>query len=671
MAIDYFNPPKKSVEKLDELYNDNQYLVMDQVLESNKSYQFVFQDLLDIMKYGFEDERIRKRIVKFKFHTTDKKFHKMQLNHLISNLIMWKPLMNMDKVDLLDDSYIFDFTKFNANSLLGYINNVLLPISDEDFASKNAMIDEIYHSIISISHAFCLLIGNGVSLYNIKRLEEQYPEVHSLMYDDIDESLPPKEIEDQLSDKIDRLIEIMINDIPSEVGMDNDFRSTFASGAGIKKPQMREFMLKIGLKADLSGNVIPVMNNGSFLVNGIPTPALLYINGLSGRKSLIAVKQGMGIPGAYSKKLCQATTSSGVLVQDNEMCDSIATVDYHINDDEFLSYLDGRYYIDAHGYMKCLDYQKDKHLIGKIVRFKSPATCCGKDGICKYCYGKLYDVNKDLFSVGALVGLKTSEPASQGVLSTKHSQNTNSSEIKFSDGFDELFEIDSSEVSLREDSDLDAELYIVLNDVVEEELDDKMYYYTNGFEIRDPNNETVYTIYEENDAKLYLNDQIAETYKKLRDKSTPIPLESLDDETTLFTIEVKNKELTEPIKIFNKLLNTNDHYGATNISELCQKFAEALISMGQKYDLVHCETIVRAFVRKKSNILEYPDFTRAGNLNDWQIVTLNNSLQYHPSALVSIPYGFLRKQMLSTELYEKHAPSHLDTLYASTLSDYL
>ena len=93
--------------------------------------------------------------------------------------------------------------------------------------------------------------------------------------------------------------------------------------------------------------------------------------------------------------------------------------------------------------------------------------------------------------------------------------------------------------------------------------------------------------------------------------------------------------------------------------------------MGQKYDLVHCETIVRAFVRKKSNVLEYPDFTRAGNLNDWQIVTLNNSLQYHPSALVSIPYGFLRKQMLSTELYEKTAPSHLDTLYASTLSDYL
>ena len=46
-------------------------------------------------------------------------------------------------------------------------------------------------------------------------------------------------------------------------------------------------------------------------------------------------------------------------------------------------------------------------------------------------------------------------------------------------------------------------------------------------------------------------------------------------------------------------------------------------------------------------------------------------MYYNPSALVSMPYGYLRKQLLSTELYEKSAPSHLDALFISNLSDYL
>lgn len=667
MDINYVGNPTKDFDTLIKRYEDT-VLVISEIFELKTTYCIVLQELLDILKYKFEDPSIRKKIMKIKFNKKSKKVIDIELRHLVSNLIFWKPILNIDRPDLLDESYIFDFKDFSSSKLLEYIDTKIIPISDDDFHSKNGLIDDIYHGINAIAHGFGMLIGNGISIHNIMTLEEKYPEVHKIMYTDIDENLTPKEIEDELNDRTRRLIDIISNDTSID-GEFNDFKALYASGAGIKPAQLKEFMIKIGLKADLHGNIIPIINNGSFLVDGLPKPSLMFINALSGRKALIAVKQGMGIPGAYAKKLCQISTSSGILADDNEMCDSIVTVDYIIRDDKFLSLLDGRYYYDDYGKLQYLDYNRDKHLIGKQVRFKSPATCCGHNGICRYCYGKLFDINKSLFSVGSLAALKSSEPASQGVLSTKHSQDTHSVDLSFSEGFDKIFELDSSEVLLKDDSDLDSALFLQLDEVIEDSVDDTVYYYTKGFKVIDNDGNTIYNIVEENDSKMYLCDQLIHAYKK--NKKDLISLEAINDEEALFFIEVKSKELTEPIKVFNKLLNTNEHGGAKNISELCQLYAEALISMGLKYHLVHYETIIRALVRKKSNVLEYPDFTRAGDPNDWTLVRLDYGLQHHPSAMVSLPYGYLRKQLLSTELYKKKSASHLDPLYTRNLAEYL
>ena len=157
----------------------------------------------------------------------------------------------------------------------------------------------------------------------------------------------------------------------------------------------------------------------------------------------------------------------------------------------------------------------------------------------------------------------------------------------------------------------------------------------------------------------------------MRDKTQPISLENVDDEESLFTVEIKNKELTEPIKIFQKLLNMNDHMGARTLSELCQKFADALIGMGTMYDLVHAECIIRALVRRKTDLTKFPDFSHAGNPNDMEIVKLDDGLLYNPSPLVSMSFGYLKKQLLGAELYEKSAPSHLDALWVPRLSEFI
>jgi len=354
------------------------------------------------------------------------------------------------------------------------------------------------------------------------------------------------------------------------------------------------------------------------------------------------------------------------------MCNSTETITYHINDDNFLKLLDGRYYYTSRGIMKQLDYRKDSDLIEKDVRFRSPATCASKDGICKYCYGKLYDINKDMTSAGTLSATKITEPLGQSLLSSKHSQVTSSSAIKFNDDFDKEFELNSTEISIKDEPEYDDELFIQLEDVQSEEVDEVEMYYTNHFRLIDAKGKTIYNIEEENDSNMYLSDQLLALYKRMKDKTKPISLESFDgDSDVLFTVEIKNKELTGPVKRIMQVLNSNDKLGAKTLSEVCQVFVESLIAMGQKYDLVAAECIIRALLRKKTNEFEFPDWTNKGDHTDYQVMRVNSALFKNPSPLVSLSYGDLRRQLISAELYEKKAPSHLDTMFASVPAKFI
>ena len=383
---------------------------------------------------------------------------------------------------------------------------------------------------------------------------------------------------------------------------------------------------------------------------------------------------------------------TSVLRQDYETCDTQVFIEYTIINDKMLKMLNGRYYYDAHGDLHLLNYDTDKDLIGKTLRFRSPVTCNSKEGVCKLCYGHLFDTNITLNSAGALAALKITEPIGQSILSSKHSQSTSSNELRFSEGYEDIFETTSSMITMREDSDLDADLYIRLNNVQTEEMDDSEFYYVESFDVVDENGELIRHIEELNGAKFYLNDRLIQMYKRgirsngnnsnrnvmnnvnsMNENNTGeiYSLDDIEDDEALFTIEVKNKELTEPLKIFTKLLNNTDHMGAKNLSEFCQIFAEKLMQMNINYELVHAEMIARSLIRKKSNIFEFPDFGVGDNINDYQIVKLDTAQLMNPSVLLSLPYGYLRRQLLSTDLYKKTSTGPLDALYVSKLSDYI
>ena len=74
-TINYLDPPITPKEKLFKVYfNPKLVLVMDEVLHDLESYTVIFQDLLDIMKYGFEIDNVRHQMIKIKFRKNSKKY---------------------------------------------------------------------------------------------------------------------------------------------------------------------------------------------------------------------------------------------------------------------------------------------------------------------------------------------------------------------------------------------------------------------------------------------------------------------------------------------------------------------------------------------------------------------------------------------------------------------
>lgn len=403
--IDYLGKPSKSLEELQSKYNQGMFLILEDVLSTHKAFNMVYQDILDILKWAYTDPLVRNEPVRFKYHENDTKIHSLLRKNFLSYLILMRAFMEMDAVEALNEDYYFDFRGKNLSHVIEYINDMILPHHMGDFHARCATVDDIWFHMIRISYAFTPIFGLGISDYDIIQMEKRNPRLHELIYKKIDGSKQIKEIEDELNSDIQEIINIIVNDAGY-----NNFKPLYASGKNLSIGQSKEIFSRIGFKADINGHTIQIPIDTNFLIGGLIKPSYFFTNNMSGRKAGILSKTKMSDPGAFSKQLNWVDTSASYLRKDEEMCDSTRPINYFIEDDQWLKCLDGRYYYDNRGKMHCLDYKKDKHLIGKRIAFRSPSTCNSKEGICKYCYGKLFDINKDLFSVGSFAATKTSNP---------------------------------------------------------------------------------------------------------------------------------------------------------------------------------------------------------------------------------------------------------------------
>lgn len=659
-GIDYQGHPKSKMDDLLKKYS-KVYLVLEDVLANKNVYRILYQDILDIMKYGYEFEKIRHKILKFKIHTDDKKIHELPMNLFLANMVLWRSFVDMDSIDAMKEEHIFEFRMCTRDKIKDYIDYKILPICNLDFHGMNKMVDDINYHMRAISTSFSILFGLGMSVYDIIQVANRNPEVEEILHHKIDSNMQPIEIEAELIKRTDRLIEIF-----SYTDTDNNLRPLFLSGKNLSKAQFKEITVMIGLKADVNGNTIPHLIDCNILVDGINTPSAYYIDAMSGRKSLILSKTRMGEPGSFSKKVTNNTISA-VLRKDYEECNSIPLVEYYISDEEVLETLDKRYYFDiTDGKLHLLNFMEDTHLIGRVLGFKSPITCLSTEGICHICYGELFDINKDLFSVGAFAGIKDTEPLGQTILGSKHSQVTKSTLIQLCAEAEGVFDLTSNEITIS--ATFDEDLYMSFPDLEIEDLGDEVYYYASNINVMDKKGNTSFVLKEENGSKFFLPEEMKALLKQCKDGI--IPLSYFDDDTSvLFEIQIKNRELGKSLEDMEKLLNTNAHAGCTTYSQMAQAMLELCLESGIHYNAVHHELIIRQLMRKKSNRLERPDFSPSGNPDDYVILRLDEALTKNPAPMVSLISNYLKKQLVSPDLYKKTSKSHLDPMFIADISN--
>ena len=178
--IDYHGHPKKSFEELLQKYT-GVYLCLDDILQDKEHYVETYQDILDIMKYGFENKEIRERPVHFIIHEGDdlkKQGHTLQLRHFLSNMIFWYPFMECDLVELLDETFIHNFYHSSMDKDIDFIDDKILPAMENiDHHTQSRIIDEITHHMTAISEAFSGLYGLGISIYSIIQADKRNPEI--------------------------------------------------------------------------------------------------------------------------------------------------------------------------------------------------------------------------------------------------------------------------------------------------------------------------------------------------------------------------------------------------------------------------------------------------------------------------------------------------------------
>lgn len=659
------------------LYYVKDYVVINDILTDDETYNKYLKNLSNAIKGSFCIRECRECPIKFKFYKNDEEIHTLELRHFFINVILWNPFIEIhDIYGILDKSFIFD-CKHNVVDIESFIDTKIIEVL-RDYLVKpttiNFRLSDMTYNLRCISIDYSLILGLNFDVLTFIDQYENNEEIKNMMEIEFDEHKQPCEIEEELSRLQKREIEIYTSQEDNPIGV------ILNAGTGIKHKQFAEFTISQGLKPSIDGETIPITINNSILIRGSSTPSYLYLGGLGSRKSLIMNKKVMGKAGYFGKMtaLLARTLSMSTEIHD---CGSKHLVAYKISSKAHLTKLSGKYYklnMNDHGYK--LLKKSDVDLIGKTIYCRSAVTCALGDKVCPICLGKIAEINHDIADgISVYSSEEISKVVNQMILSTKHLLTTVSEEIKFNKDFYKFFNLVTGEITPNVlnnkyvDYIENYAIYIPESSINKNEQQDYDSLYntsiSNGvFYIRNIKDSSVedIEIRAESGNELYLSEVCIELMNLHKDKL--IHFSDLDDNIKLFEVTIMNKELTKPLYELMALLNKkstefSDCKDITSINEFCQRLLDILIDSGIKANVVAGELITNRLIRSMEDEYERPDFNDE-YLDPYSIIPIKMALIKNKSPMIGIAFEDIKKQLLSTDLYDKrNSESYIDPLF--------
>lgn len=641
--------------------------VADITIENYESY---FNGLLNIMRDGIEQPDVQ--ALKIGFRLADGEFVRFTLVDAWFNMIFWTfPIYIGESITV---RHLIDTRAITKKYIKNYFNMLIKEHSiDIDFITLNNLIDETIYKLKYIDE-FAMFLANTVNFRDTLDLMERFPEFNESIHADLT-GVP---IEDVKSVGMD-YTQTQIKYIKAN---DHCLRDSFISGEAISPKQFKEVSVNIGTKPDGHGGVFPYIINKSFMNGGVSEPESYVIDSSVGRTAQILQKMNVGTSGAFARLLETNNLDTFFNMDPNYACDTKNFIQVFIKDASWLGMYDKRYYkFDPDGPDYLLDKDRDAHLIGQTLYFRSPITCASYSrghGICRKCYGNLYFVNRDI-NPGKIAAELLSSIYTQMLLSAKHLLESSVIEMKWNPEFYDLFNLNLNMISVDEDAETTG-MYMVLDsgkfDSSEDDDDDTsgVIYdeYTPSFDIIYPDGRQI-TFHTADEDNIYLTEDLNKLLKSKKAKEDDgiytIAMDHLKNIPVVFTVKIQNKELQRTLERSKHIIDREKDTSSFTKDEIVREFITANADGGINVSAIHLEVILANQMRDPDDILTTPNWHIKNA--PYKILTLGSSLNNSPSITVNLEFQRIGKTLVSPLSSKKHKPSVFDLYFMEKPQDYM
>lgn len=649
------------MEYLEEFYSPYKDLITTGYQEINTkdinkdNIDILFDHAINILKDGIETPFVQNMKINVKF--IDKVDLNLSIFDFLFNLMFWRLRVMIGKK--IYSVHLFFPDNITQKYCKEYIDNVFIDKNRKDIEiiDLNQIIDGTIGKFRKFRQ-FQPFLSNSLNLEDTIELMNKYPEFNETMHLDVS-NIPLEDVKEVGMEVTHKQIEYIKNS-------DHCLSDSFRTGEAVSPKQYKEVAVNIGSKPDGKGSVYPIAVNHSFLNGGLQNPTELFIESSNGRVAQILQKNNVGESGEFARKLELNNQDTRLYPDPNYTCGTRNFVKVEIDSDTKLRMYDLRYYREnPFGLDKFLDYKRDKHLIGKTLYFRSPITCSSAargEGICYKCYGDLAYTNKEV-NVGQIAAEGLSSIYTQTLLSAKHLLESNIIKTEWAPGFHDFFTAFFNTISIKDGIIVKGYKMIIDEEIkLEDENDDIDYnYYINSFIIRDPegNDTKIYT--SEADNLYFVSDFLDFCIKSTNeDGEIEINMVDLFNFQSLFAMEIKNNELSQTMDKIKKLIDVKSVMKDHNKDTLLREFTNTNILGNITLNAVHFETIIMNQIRSAEDELEKPNWDIPDE--DYQILTLGNSLSHNPSIAIRLQSTTPSKVLLDPSNRKLYKPS-VDDLY--------
>lgn len=673
------------------------YLRTSDIDASN--WQEYYDGILNILKDNIETDEIKRFVITVDFGNND--IVDLSIFDLYFNIIMWYLVIKSGIT--LDGSALFYPEVINRKCIKKYFDKYI-PVIVEKFSHiykrdvnkitvlLNNIIDDTLAKFSDVD-AFSFFLANTINLKDTIDLMNNVPEFDRLVHTSLtDESI--EDVKDIGMDKANRSIEIIKN-AKSVLGYDHCLKNSFETGEGVSPRQYKEFAIHIGSKPDGTGGVHPHVIDRSYLMGGLQHVADQFVDSASSRVAQIIVKHNTSSSGNFARIMGINNIDTVLNTDLDYKCNTRNPIVLTIENSKILSMLTGRYYrIHPEG-IDYLIHPNDTFLIGKTIYLFSPMTCASAahgHGICKRCYGELAYINSNI-KVGKFAVEQLTSQTTQKQLSAKHLLETVIEKINWNENFNKFFYVDN--VNMIYASDNIEGGYIIINpnsimdntENMESDSDDddessdtsfsdssQFTNYITSFVFEDVDGQQ-YDIHSENMTEMFFSEDFIDYLKRVplaSDKMYHININELNDilnDNALFYIQIINNDIDKNLKDIESLINKKDELVGLDKDALLAKFINLIIKGKITIQSVHLECMLMNQIRSIHSKLQLPNWENDNE--EYQILSLDQSLTNNPSVIISLLYKNLKATLTNPITYAKNESSRMDMFFMVQPQEFL